>query len=68
MTALRLVIETGRGNSPILCLLVGFAGFVAIWASYGKERLNNNGSVWAALGISAICTAFIYVGLRMLLR
>jgi hypothetical protein len=70
MIAFGPVAEAAKGgqSSPTFDLCVGFAVLALTWFGYGKQGPGHKISIWAALGVSAICAVFIGSGLYTLLR
>jgi len=70
MIAFGPVAEAAKGghSSPLFDLCVGFAVLALTWVGYGKQGSDRKISIWAALGVSAICAVFICSGLYALLR
>ena len=63
------VSEAAKGghSSPSFDLLVGFAVLLLTWIPRSRQNARKT-SIWIAIGISAICAAFIASGLRAILR
>ena len=70
MIAFGPVAEAAKGgqSSPAFDLCVGFAVLAITWVGYGKTGPDRKVSIWAALGVRAICAVFIGDGLLTLLR
>jgi hypothetical protein len=49
-------------------LAIGLAVLALTWVSYFKERNRLEISLWAAIGVTAICAVFIYSGISGLFR
>jgi hypothetical protein len=58
----------GGHSSPAFDLIVGFAVLALTWVSYFRREESPKVSVWAAIGVSAICAVFIGAGIWELLR
>ena len=58
----------GGGSSPAFDLIVGFGVLTLTWVGYLRKEERQKISIWIAIGISAICTAFIYSGINKLFR
>jgi hypothetical protein len=58
----------GGHSSPTFDLIVGFGVLVLTWVGYLKKQEREKISIWIAIAISAICTVFIYSGIKDLMR
>jgi hypothetical protein len=64
------VDEAARGghNSPSFDFIVGFVVLALTWVGFFRKEERQKASVWAAIGVSAICAVFIGAGILELLR
>ena len=63
------VAEAARGghSSPFFDLLVGSMFLVFTWAQYFRGDQSKGVNIWISIGISAICSVFIWSGLAALI-
>jgi hypothetical protein len=57
----------GRHSSASFDLIVGIAVLAITWIGYSK-RENRKKNIWIAIGITAICSVFLYFGIHELFR
>jgi len=58
----------GGHSSPSFDLIVGLGVLALTWIGYLRKEERQKISIWIAVGISAICTVFIYSGIHEMLR
>ena len=70
MTQYGLVGNAAHGGhtSPAFDLIVGFAVLALTWVGHFRKEERRKASVWAAIGVSAICAVFIGAGIWEMLR
>lgn len=70
MTYFGPVGEAARGghSSPVFNLIVGFTVLLITWIGYARREPPRRPTLWACLGVSAICAVFIYAGVAGLTR
>ena len=70
MTYFGPVSEAAHGGhaNPFFDLTVGLIVLALTWIGYAKKKGHNKPTIWAAIGISAICGVFIYFGIAALIR
>ena len=63
------VAEAARGghSSSLFDLLVGSIFLVITWAQYFRVEQSKGVNIWISIGISAICSFFIWSGLAALI-
>ena len=49
-------------------LIVGFTVLLITWIGYARREPPRRPTLWACLGVSAICAVFIYAGVAGLTR
>jgi VIT1/CCC1 family predicted Fe2+/Mn2+ transporter len=64
------VAEAAHGghSNPAFDLLIGLSVLALTWVGYGKGKSSGRVTIWAALGVSAICGVFIVSGVVELFR
>lgn len=58
----------GGHGSPSFDLTVGFVLLVLTWVTYIRKEEREKANIWTAIGISAICAVFIFLGINELLH
>jgi hypothetical protein len=58
----------GGHSGPAFDLIIGFGVLALTWIGYLKKEERPRVGIWIAIGISAICTVFIYSGIKELMR
>jgi hypothetical protein len=60
--------QGGGHSSPWFDFIVGFAVLALTRVGFFRKEERQKASIWAAIGVSAICTVFIGAGILQLLR